>query len=116
MNDKQKLELRQSGIRGRLSELGTAEATDEAKTEIDTLAVEYSSNEARLRAFMAGDAGDAPVETTTTKEGQERAELYAKGQRRRFGLQLGQRALRRPGRRDGRASEGIRSGRQRNSH
>ena len=76
MNDKQKLELRQSGIRGRLSELGTAEATDEAKTEIDTLAVEYSSNEARLRAFMV--AGDAPVETTTTKEGQERAELYQK--------------------------------------
>ena len=82
MNDKQKLELRQSGIRGRLSELGTAEGTDEGKAEIDTLAVEYSSNEARLRAFMvAGDAGDAPVETTTSKEGQERAELYAKGQR-----------------------------------
>ena len=75
MTDKQKLELRQSSIRGRLSELGTAEATDEAKAEIDTLAVEYSSNEARLRAFMV--ANDAPVETTTTKEGQERAELYA---------------------------------------
>ena len=75
MNDKQKLELRQSGIRGRLSELGTAEGTDEAKAEIDTLAVEYSSNEARLRAFMV--AGDAPVETST-KEGQERAELYQK--------------------------------------
>ena len=75
MNDKQKLELRQSGIRGRLSELGTAEGTDEGKAEIDTLAVEYSSNEARLRAFMV--ANDTPVETTTTKEGKERAELYA---------------------------------------
>ena len=51
MNDKQKLELRQSGIRGRLSELGTAEGTDEGKAEIDTLAVEYSSNEARLTGF-----------------------------------------------------------------
>ena len=52
MTDKQKLELRQSSIRGRLSELGTAEGTDEAKAEIDTLAIEYSSNEARMRAFM----------------------------------------------------------------
>ena len=76
MNDKQKLELRQSGIRGRLSELGTAEGTDEGKAEIDTLAVEYGSNEARIRAFMV--AGDEPMATTTTKEGKERAELYQK--------------------------------------
>ena len=62
-------------IRGRLSELGTAEGTDEGKAEIDTLAVEYSSNEARMRAFMV--ANDEPVETST-KEGQERAELYQK--------------------------------------
>ena len=104
MNDKQRIELRNSEIRSRLSTLGTAEGTDEGKAEIDTLAVEYSSNETRLRAFMV--AGDAPVETTTSKEGQERAELYAEGQRWRFDLQPGQRALRRPGRRDGRASEG----------
>ena len=76
MTDKQKLELRQSVIRGRLSELGTAEGTDEAKAEIDGLAIEYSSNEARVRAFMI--SGDEPVETSITKEGKERAELYQK--------------------------------------
>ena len=76
MNDKQRIELRNSEIRSRLSTLGTAEATEDAQSEIDTLAVEYGSNEARIRAFMV--AGDEPVETTTSKEGQERAELYAK--------------------------------------
>ena len=77
MTDRQKLELRQSSIRSRLAELGTAEGTEDGKAEIDTLAVEYGSNEARIRAFMV--ASDAPVETTTTrKEGAERAELYAK--------------------------------------
>ena len=77
MTDRQKLELRQSTIRSRLAELGTAEGTEDGKAEIDTLATEYGSNEARIRAFMV--AGDAPVETTTTrKESKERAELYAK--------------------------------------
>ena len=52
MTDRQKLELRQSVIRGRLAELGTADATEDGKAEIDTLAVEYASNEARVRAFM----------------------------------------------------------------
>ncbi len=77
MTDRQKLELRQSVIRGRLAELGTAEGTEDGKAEIDTLAVEYGSNEARIRAFMV--SSDEPVETTTaTKEGKERAELYVK--------------------------------------
>ena len=78
MTDRQKLELRQSTIRSRLAELGTAEGTEDGKSEIDTLAVEYSANETRIRAFMI--ASDAPVETTTstTKETKERAELYAK--------------------------------------
>ena len=77
MTDRQKLELRQSAIRGRLAELGAAEGTDEAKSEIDTLAVEYASNEARVRAFML--ASDEPVETSTArKEGEEKADLYRK--------------------------------------
>ena len=77
MTDKQKLELRQSSIRGRLSELGTEDGSEDGRREIDSLAIEYGANEARLRAFMVAD--DAPVETTTaTKEGKERAELYAK--------------------------------------
>ena len=75
MPDRQRLELRQSTIRSRLAELGTAEGTEDGKAEIDTLAVEYGSNEARIRAFMV--ASDAPVETTTT-ETKERSELYAK--------------------------------------
>ena len=77
MTDKQKLELRQSVIRSRLAELGATGGTPEGQAEIDTMAVEYGSNEARIRAFMVAD--DAPVETTTaTKEGQERAELFTK--------------------------------------
>ena len=75
MTDKQRLELRNSEIRSRLATLGAEDATEGGRVEIDTLAVEYASNESRLRAFMV--AGDAPVETSTTrKEGQERAELY----------------------------------------
>ena len=76
MTDKQRLELRNSEIRSRLATLGAEDATEGGKTEIDTLAVEYSANETRIRAFMV--AGDSPVETTTSKEGQERAELYQK--------------------------------------
>ena len=77
MTDRQKLELRQSVIRSRLAELGAAGGTPEGQAEIDTMAVEYGSNEARIRAFMVAD--DAPVETTTaTKESKERAELYTK--------------------------------------
>ena len=77
MTDRQRLELRQSAIRGRLAELGAAEGTDEAKAEIDTLAVEYASNESRVRAFML--ASDGPVETSTArKEGEEKADLYRK--------------------------------------
>ena len=77
MTDKQKLELRQSQIRSRLAELGAAEGTPEGQAEIDAMGIEYGSNEARIRAYMI--AGDAPVVTTTTrKESEERAELYAK--------------------------------------
>ena len=51
--------------------------TDEGKAEIDTLAVEYASNEARVRAFMV--SGDEPVETNAArKEGKEKADLYRK--------------------------------------
>ena len=115
MTDKQKLELRQSVIRSRLAELGATEGTPEGQAEIDTMAVEYGSNEARIRAFMVAD--DAPVETTTaTKESKERAELYTQGESWRPGPCPGQRKIRCPGRRDGRASGGARTWRQRESH
>ena len=74
MSDKPKLGLRQSTIRSRLAELGAADGSDQGKAEIDTLAVEYGSNETRLRAFMV--ANDTPVEISMTREGKERAELY----------------------------------------
>ena len=93
MTDKQRLELRNSEIRSRLATLGAEDATEGGKTEIDTLAVEYSANETRIRAFMV--AGDSPVETTTTKEGQERAELYQSASVGDLVYSLGQRALRR---------------------
>ena len=111
MTDRQKLELRQSTIRSRLAELGTAEGTEDGKAEIDTLAVEYGSNEARIRAFMV--SGDEPVETTTsTKETKERAELYAKASVGDlvYALVNGRSGV--PGRRDGGASKGAQAGRQ----
>ena len=74
MNERQKLELRQSSIRSRLTELGNAEASDTGQSEIDTLGLEYGANEGRIRAFMIGE--DAPVETHNIRN--ERAELYAK--------------------------------------
>ena len=77
MTSLQKLELRQSTIRSRLSELGRADSTDEYTAEIDTLTTEYGSNEGRIRALMVAD--DKPlVDTTETREGSERAELYQK--------------------------------------
>ena len=76
MTDRQKLELRQSVIRSRLAELGAAEGTPEGQAEIDTMATEYGANESKIRAYMV--AGDEPVSTTTSrKETEERAELYA---------------------------------------
>ena len=75
MTDRKKLELRNSEIRSRLATLGTEDATEDGKAEIDKLSEEYGSNETRIRAFMVSE--DVPV-VTTTKEGTERAELYRK--------------------------------------
>ena len=77
MTNRQKLELRQSEIRSRLADLGAAESTDEAKTEIDTLSTEYSANESRIRAHMVAD--DSPVESVTERK--DRAELYRRASR-----------------------------------
>ena len=75
MTDKQRLELRQSELRGKLAELAAAEATDETRSEINTLGTEYTGNEARLRAFTM--AADSPLETRSTEDTQ-RQELHAK--------------------------------------
>ena len=74
MTDKQRLQLRQSEIRSRLAELAAADATDETRSEIDTLGREYQGNESRIRAFtIAGDT--EPLETRSTED-RERRELH----------------------------------------
>ena len=75
MTDKQRLELRQSELRGKLAELAAAEATDETRSEINTLGSEYTGNEARLRAFTI--SADTPLETRSNEDTQ-RQELHAK--------------------------------------
>ena len=62
MTNLQRLELRASEIRQRLNELsGMAELTDETRSEMDTLSIEYADVERQKRAAIL--AGDAPPET-----------------------------------------------------
>lgn len=62
MTPKQRLEVRAGEIRVRLSELaGIAEQTDETRSEIDTLRVEYGDIERRIGAFTIAD--DEPIRT-----------------------------------------------------
>ena len=75
MTDKQRLELRQSELRGKLAELAAAEGTDETRSEINTLGSEYTGNEARLRAFAI--SADTPLETRSNEDTQ-RQELRDK--------------------------------------
>ena len=73
MTDKQRLELRQSELRGKLAELAAAEATDETRSAINTLGTEYTGNETRLRAFAIA-ADSEPLETRSNEDNQ-RADL-----------------------------------------
>ena len=76
MTDKQRLELRQSVIRSRLAEIAGLESTVEIRAEIDTLGVEYGTNESSIRAYtIAADA--EPVEVRTDNADREFAELVA---------------------------------------
>ena len=68
MTKVQRLELRASEIRQRLNELsGMAELTDETRSEIDTLSIEYADVERQKRAAIL--AGDAPSETPEPESG-----------------------------------------------
>ena len=73
MTDKQKMELRQSAIRSRLSEIAGLESTDEIRQEIDTLGREYGTNETSIRAYIIAADGE-PVEVRSTED-RQRAEL-----------------------------------------
>ncbi len=70
MTNLQRLELRASEIRQRLNELSgieTGELTDETRSEMDTLSVEYADVERQKRAAIL--AGDTPEETPEPKGG-----------------------------------------------
>ena len=74
MTNRQKLELRASEIRAKLSELaGVDELTDEQRTEIDELRTEYGDTERRIQA--ASIAEDKPEGREVATEDRELAEL-----------------------------------------
>ena len=72
----QKLQVRSSEIRSRLSQLGGMDdLSDEHRSEIDTLRKEYDINETQQRALtIAGDVPPTPT-TITTSEGRAFREL-----------------------------------------
>ena len=70
MTNAQRLELRASEIRQRLNELSgieTGELTDEHRSEMETLSVEYADVERQKRAAIL--AGDTPTETPEPESG-----------------------------------------------
>ena len=83
MTNTQRLELRSSELRQKLNDLSAlAELTDEQRSEIDTLSVEYADVERQKRAaILAGDTPEIPEpETPETREIDaliERAEIAA---------------------------------------
>ena len=73
MTNLQRLELRASELRQKLNDLsGLAELSDEQRSEIDTLSVEYADVERQKRAAIL--AGDTP-ETPEPKDGGEKREI-----------------------------------------
>ena len=73
MTDLQKVQMRQSVIRSRLSEIAGLESTDEIRQEIDTLGREYGTNETSIRAYIIAADGEPPEVRST--EDRQRAEL-----------------------------------------
>ena len=76
MTDLQKMQLRQSVIRSRLSEIAGLESTDEIRQEIDVLGREYGNNETSIRAYTIA-ADSEPVETRGTEDRQRLALLQS---------------------------------------
>ena len=66
MLPRQELELRQSTIRQKLSELSGAENPEaEQRSEMDTLTAEFQTNESRLRAMLITETESQRIETNT---------------------------------------------------
>ena len=71
MTPKQKAELRAGTIRGRLAEIaGTAELTDELRSEMSDLRTEYADLETRIAAFAVSE--DAPESKPNTGDAEDR--------------------------------------------
>ena len=91
----QTLEIRAGEIRKRLADIGgMAELTDETRSELDKLKLEYSDNDSRRAALTI--AGDAPVTHIETRsaEGREFRALVNKGNVGEiFDAALGKRAV-----------------------
>ena len=91
----QTLEIRAGEIRRRLSDIGSmAELTDETRSELDKLKLEYSDNDSRRAALTI--AGDAPVTRVETRsaEGREFRALVNKANVGEiFDAALGKRAV-----------------------
>ena len=67
----QTLEIRAGEIRKRLADIGgMAELTDETRSELDKLKLEYSDNDSRRAALVI--AGDAPVTHIETRSAEGR--------------------------------------------
>ena len=83
MTDTQRIELRQSEVRTRLSELATIEAPSaDESTELDRLTTEFRALEGRHRA--ATIAGTAPAAREPEKEPETRAETDTTGEGAEF--------------------------------
>ena len=76
MDERKKVEIRQSEIRSRLSEIIPLERTAEVSGEMDTLNREYQENERTLRAAIVASDGQ-PVATYRTED-KERADLFTR--------------------------------------
>ena len=64
----QNLEIRSGEIRKRLSDIAGAELTDETRSELDKLKLEYADADAKHAALtIAGDAPTTPVETRSSE-------------------------------------------------
>ena len=73
MLQSQKLALRASEIRARLNSLGGEELTDETRSELDTLTVEYRDVESKIRAALVSEdvPAETPPENAETRETRE---------------------------------------------
>lgn len=86
MTSRQKLELRAGVIRGRLAEIaGTDELTDELRSEMDVLRVEYSDTERRISALaISQDSGTREPNTGADGEAAEFRALRGRVESREY--------------------------------